>query len=252
MSTDAPIRQLHPRPDEVLDLDDDALLELYAPRRGTLRVNFVATVDGSSTTDGLSGHLGGAADRRVFGLLRRLCDVVVVGAGTVRDEGYGPMVLSDADAAWRSAHGYAAQPVFALVSRSARLDPGSRIFTEAPVRPLVLTSGTAPAEARRALAAVADVVVCGDETVEPGLLRHALAERGLDRVLCEGGPSLLGDLVAGDVVDELCLTIAPQLEGGTGPRIATRDGEDLDLRDLRLDLALLAGSTMLTRWSRDR
>lgn len=252
MSTDDPLRQLHPRPDDVRNLDDDALLALYAPRPGTLRVNFVATVDGSSTTDGLSGHLGGAADRRVFGLLRRLCDVVVVGAGTVRDEGYGPMVLSDGDAAWRSAHGYAAQPVFALVSRSARLDPDSRIFSGAPVRPLVLTSGAAPADRRRALEAVADVVECGADTVEPARLRTALADRGLDRVLCEGGPSLLGDLIAGDVVDELCLTLAPQLEGGTGPRIATREGEAVDLRDLRLDLALLAGSTMLTRWSRDR
>lgn len=252
MSADDPIRQLHPRPDQLVDLDDDALLELYAPRRGTLRVNFVATVDGSSTTDGLSGHLGGAADRRVFGLLRRLCDVVVVGAGTVRDEGYGPLVLSDDDVSWRTEHGYAAQPVFALVSRSARLDPGSRIFTHAPVRPLVLTSAAAPADRRRALEAVADVAVCGDDTVEPARLRDALAARGLDRVLCEGGPSLLGDLVAGDVVDELCLTIAPQLEGGTGPRIATREGDAVDLRDLRLDLALLAGSTLLTRWGRTR
>lgn len=251
MSDDVEVHLLHPRPERDVALDDDALLDLYAHRPDALRVNFVATVDGSSTVDGGPGSLGGPADRRVFGLLRRLADVVVVGAGTAREAGYGRLRLGRGSAAWRREHGLVPQPTLALVSRSLRLDPAAELF-DSPVRPLVLTSASAPDERRRALEDVADVVDCGDDEVDLARLRDVLRDRGLRRVLCEGGPSLLGDLVAADVLDELCLTVAPELEGGSGPRIATRDGAPSVPRDLRLDLTLLAGSTLLTRWSRDR
>ena len=105
-------------PDAASDLDDDALTE--GIREPALRVNFVSSVDGAATRDGLSGGLGDAADRRYFELLRRVADVVLVGAGTVRAEGYGPMRVSDASVAWREAHGLTPHPVFAIVSgRSA-------------------------------------------------------------------------------------------------------------------------------------
>jgi riboflavin biosynthesis pyrimidine reductase len=238
-------------------LSDTDLLALYTPADPTvphLRANFIASVDGSATAAGLSGQLGGPADKRVFDLLRQLADVVVVAAGTVRSEGYGAMRLPDEATAWRVARGLPAHPVFALVSGSLDLDPGSSVFTDAPVRPLVLTTATADPGRRAALAEVADVVSCGDSTVEPTQLVAALVGRGLRQIHCEGGPSLLGSLIAADVLDGLCLTVSPSLEGGSGPRISRLgpDSAPIDLRALGLDLVLLSDGMLLTEYTRRR
>lgn len=216
----------------------------------TLRVNFITSLDGSATTKGLSGGLGGPADKLVFDTLRRLADVVLVGAGTVRSEGYGAMRLSDTDAEWREAHGLAAQPVFALVSGRLDLDPTSDVFAKAPVRPLVLTSGSAPAGARAALESVAEVISCGDDHVEPQRIVDTLVERGLPQILCEGGPSLFGTFIAADLVDELCLTVSPLLEGGAGIRIS--HGESDAARRMRLVHVLESDGLLLTRYARRR
>lgn len=146
------IDRIWPQPGEQ-SLDDDQLLSSYETAgRPWLRVNFVSSLDGAVTADGRSAGLSGAADRRVFNLFRRLCDVVLVGAGTVRDEGYGPMRVEAADAQWRLASGRPEHPVFAIVSASLNLDPASRIFTQAPVRAIVLTVGSSPKAKRDALA----------------------------------------------------------------------------------------------------
>ncbi|WP_323749747.1 pyrimidine reductase family protein [Curtobacterium sp. VKM Ac-1376] len=247
-------------PPTIADLSDEDLIGLYTAGAGEpwLRVNFVATLDGSASAGGLSGSLGGDDDLRVFDLLRRVADVVLVAAGTVRDEGYGPMVLHDADVTWRRAHGKPDHPVFAIVTGSLSLDPSSRVFTEAPVRPIVLTSASvsAAASARgRALAEVADVVACSahsdPDSVDVGLVRRALAERGLGTIHCEGGPSFLGALIAADAVDELTLTIDPSLEGGAGPRIAS--GASPELRRMRpVHVLRGAGDVLLTRYVRAR
>jgi len=245
-------------PPSIADLSDDELLELYTAGAVApwLRVNFVTTLDGSATAagDGVSGSLGGPDDLRVFDLLRRVADAVLVAAGTVRDEGYGPMVLHDADVAWRRAHGLPDHPVFAIVSGSLSLDPASPVFTEAPVRPIVLTSTTAASSPRAAaLAAVADVVPCSSDddpdTVDPVTLRDALVSRGFGTVHCEGGPTFFGALVAADLVDELTLTVDPSLEGGAGPRIT--HGGSPDLRRFRPAHVLLGrDGVLLTRYLR--
>ncbi|WP_260855689.1 pyrimidine reductase family protein [Curtobacterium sp. 9128] len=245
-------------PPLIADLSDDELVALYGREArpasgpsadGWLRVNFVSTADGAASAGGLSGSLGGDDDLRVFDLLRRTADVVLVAAGTVRDEGYGPMRLDDAAIAWRRAHGMPDHPVFAIVSGSLSLDPASTVFTEAPVRPVVLTSSSAPAGRRAALSAVADVVSCGEESVDAALVRRTLVARGLTTIHCEGGPSFFGALIAADEVDELCLTIDPSLEGGAAPRIAT--GSSPELRRMRLAHVLRgAGDVLLTRYLR--
>ncbi|PJJ61976.1 pyrimidine reductase family protein [Compostimonas suwonensis] len=244
-------------------LSDEQILALYAAdprdmsgRRDTgeqgepwLRVNFVSSLDGSATHAGLSGGLGTPADKRVFDLLRRLCDVVVVGAGTVRAEGYGAMRVDAAASAWRSAHGFQPQPVFAIVSGSLDLDPAGSVFAEAPVTPIVVTAASSSPERRAALAEVADVVVCGDEAVDTVLMRQLLAERGLLRQHGEGGPSLFGRMIAERSVDELCLTLSPRLEAGFGPRIsgAVANSEALDMR---LAHVLHGDGTLLLRYIR--
>lgn len=240
------IDRLWPQPSEALSDD-----ELVAALRGTdpvLRVNFVSSVDGAATRGGLSGGLGDAADRRYFELLRRVADVVLVGAGTVRAEGYGPMRVSDASAAWREANGLTRHPVFAIVSGSLDLDPASRIFTEAPIRPVLVTTAGRDASA---FADVADVVQAGEgEHIDAVSAVAALHARGLSRILCEGGPHLFGSLLAADLVDELCVTVEPTLEAGDARRIAA--GELPEPRGLRLAHTLRSGSTLLLRYARAR
>lgn len=248
--TKPPITLLVPGHDPLTDEELTSAYSVADRSVPTLRVNFVSSLDGSATANGLSGSLGGPADKLVFDTLRRLADVVLVGAGTVRAEGYGAMRLSDADATWREAHGLAAQPAFALVSGRLDLDETSDIFAKAPVRPLVLTSASAPADARRALDEVAEVISCGSDRIEPRRLIDALVGRGLPQILCEGGPSLFATFIAADLVDELCLTVSPLLEGGAGIRIS--HGETEAARTMRLVHVLESDGLLLTRYARAR
>lgn len=258
--SDAAIVRLFPAPtqeraaqgDAATDaLSDDDLAALYdAPRRTPwLRVNFVSSADGAATVQGLSAGLGDDADHRVFDLLRRFCDVVVVGAGTVRAEGYGPMRVDRASQRARAAAGLGEQPVFAVVSAGLDLDPADPLFADAPVRPIVVTAETAAPEKRAALVAVADVLVCGVDRVDPAAMVAALAERGLTRIHCEGGPHLFGDLVATGAVDELCLTLSPLLVAGTASRIATGAAPEVPV-ELELAHVLRSGDTLLLRYVR--
>ncbi|MCU1410122.1 MAG: pyrimidine reductase family protein [Rhodoglobus sp.] len=224
-------------PDPAENLTDDELVADLGPG---LRINFVSSIDGAATHEGRSGGLSGAADKRHFELLRRVCDLVMVGAGTVRDEGYGPMRVSAASERWRVERGMPGHPVFAIVSGHLDLDEGSRIFTEAPVRPIVVS--TAGASGDR-FSQVADVI----EADLPAALEQ-LRARGLTRILCEGGPSLFGSLLAADAVDELCLTVSPSLEAGDAPRIS--HGDVLSARGMRLAHVLRSGDTLLLRYVR--
>jgi riboflavin biosynthesis pyrimidine reductase len=234
-------------------LDDEELLALYSPSDRAVprvRANFVSSVDGAATVAGLSGALGGPADKRVFDLLRRLSDVIVVGAGTLRAEGYGAMRLDDAAARWRLDHGMPAQPQFAIVSARLDLDPAGDVFANAPVRPIVLTGTSADPEARHELSRVAEVIDCGETGTEGERVVEVLASRGLGQVHCEGGPHLLGTLIADDVLDELCLTTSPLLEGGDGPRIAA--GHADEPRPMTLDHVLVSDGMLFTKYSRTR
>jgi riboflavin biosynthesis pyrimidine reductase len=237
----ARIDRLWPDPDENLS-DDDLIAGI--DHEG-VRLNFVSSIDGAATRDGLSGGLGGEADKRLFELLRRAADVVVVGAGTVRDEGYGAMRVSEASTAWRVAHSRGEHPVFAIVTASLDLDPASTMFTKAPVRPVVITTERATGKAR--FKDLADVVVAGSSRVDAGAAVAALRARGLRRILCEGGPTLFGSFLTANVVDELCLTVSPSLEGGDAPRIA--HGETPP-RDMAMATVLRSGSTLLLRYTR--
>ncbi|AMB59280.1 pyrimidine reductase family protein [Microterricola viridarii] len=227
--------------------DAYALPERMTPR---LRVNFVASLDGAATRDGRSGGLGTPADRAAMTVLRAIADVIVVGAGTVRAEGYGGLRLPEEAIAWREENGLGEQPPLAVVSSSLDLPPEHPFFAEAVVRPLVLTHEAAPAERRRELAEVADVIDCGVSSVEPARLVQALAERGMPQILCEGGPRLFGELIAADVVDELCLSLSPLLVGGDAGRIA--HGLIEAPRRMRLLDAYPANDLLLLHYARAR
>lgn len=229
---------------------EGALTRYAVADRGAvhLRANFVAGLDGAATLEGRSGTLGDEEDQRVLRALRALADVLLVGAGTLRAEGYGALRLDDAAVGWRRANGLPDHPVLAVVTGSLDLHPGADALAQAPVRPLVITHAAAPAERRAALAEVADVVSCGEQAVDPAAVRSALAGRGLPQILCEGGPSLFGSFVVADAVDELCLTLAPVLTAGGAPRIAVADQEVA--RDMELVHALPGKAMLFLRYLR--
>lgn len=231
------------------DLSDEQLLALYAPPTGTwLRMNFISSLDGAVTRDGLSGGLGDEADHRVFELLRRWADVVLLGAGTARTEGYGAMTLPEEAQRWRVEQGLAPQPVFALVTRRLDLDPASPIFTEAPVRPLIFTVSDAPAERRELLSQVAEILEVGETVVDPAIVRAQLEARGHARIHSEGGPTLFGSFLEAGVVDELCLTLAPSLEAGMAMRIT--QAPQSALTAMRLASVLRGGDELLLRYTK--
>lgn len=179
----------------------------------------IASADGASSAGGLSGALGGTADKALFATLRSLADVVVVGAGTMRAEGYGPARLGPDLRAARQARGLSPVPPIAVITRSCRLEWRSPFFTEAEQRPVMITVASAEAGDRRRAADVADVIVVGEQHVDLARALAALAARGAEHVLVEGGPSLNAQLAAAELIDELCLTVSPTLLGGDARRI---------------------------------
>ncbi|MDZ5660812.1 dihydrofolate reductase family protein [Nocardioides sp. S-58] len=215
------------------DLSDDQLAEAYAPPGGPwLRVNFVSTVDGAAQgSDGVSKSINDDADKRVFDALRSRADCLVVGAGTLRTEGYDvpriPLVV---------------------VSRSADVPP--TLADAPPGRVLMATvaSSDGLAAAREALGED-NVMVLGEDEIDLAALKAGLAVRGWTEQLCEGGPSLFADLLAADVVDELCWTVVPRLTGGDAVRMATGAEVDTALRPV---LLLEQDGTLLGRWLVER
>ena len=201
---------------EPLPADDAALALAYAhptaEGRAYVRANMISSLDGSSTAAGRSGGLGGDGDRRVFRALRAAADVVLVGAATVRDEDYGTP----------------AHPALAVVTRGT-LPRTARLYPPGGPEPIVYSGH--------------------GESVDLRSVLDDLHARGYRRVLAEGGPGVLGVLLAAGLVDELCLTLAPMLAGGSGKRIVT--GPDLPLDRWRRRLVLGDDEGYLyTRWTR--
>jgi riboflavin-specific deaminase-like protein len=247
--------QLLPAADgRLTDLDDAGLADAYAVPEGGpwhVRMNFVASADGGVTAAGVSAGLSSRADKRLFAVLRDLADVVLVGAGTVRAEGYRVQRYGPERRRRRVDLGRSELPVIAVVSSALDLDPTSTLFTkaEATARTMVITHQAAPADRLAALAEVADVLVAGDERVDLAAAVRGLAERGLARVLCEGGPTLFGGLLRAGLVDELCLTVSPLLTGPGPGRVVAGPPLDTILRRLHLLHVLEEDGVLLLRYA---
>jgi riboflavin biosynthesis pyrimidine reductase len=235
---------------------EPALHDLYAHpaarpgRSSAVRANMIATLDGAAQgPDGRSRSINGPADWRVFRVMRAVADVVLVGAGTARAEGYTPLTVPADLRAARAARGQDPALALALVSASGDLPPGLR-GTDRP--PYVVTTEACPRLAERRAELGADrVLVTGADTVDLGAALAALAERGLTRVLAEGGPRLLTDLVRADLVDELCLTTSPLLVAGPALR-AVQGPEWLDPLPARPAHLLHHDGMLLGRWTLGR
>jgi riboflavin biosynthesis pyrimidine reductase len=229
------------------ELDDHALAGLYAfPRPHWLRANMVASADGAGFLDGRTAALSTPADMRLFGVLRVLPDVVLVGAGTARVEEYKPARRRPALEDLRA--GRPPTVPIALVSRKLDLDFATPLFTDAPpdARTIVITCAGSPDGQRAAAARVADVIVAGEMAVDLKEAVTALRDRGLGRVHCEGGPHLLGQLAAEGLLDELCLTVTPVLAGPGPTRVVA--GAPFPARPMTLAHVLTEDGALFCRY----
>lgn len=232
-----------------MTMDSGELEAKYAyPTDGEpwLRSNFVTTLDGAAyASDGLSDSLGGPEDTRVFALLRSLADVIIVGAGTARAEGYQPVKPSEVDSELRSRLGLKPLPPIAVVSKSLNIP--IELITPGQI---VITTADAPTARVEALREQVEVIAVGIGEVDWVAAKAELAAAGYLRVLCEGGPTLHGTLIEHDLLDELCLSIAPVLATGAAPRIA--HGVIPVELPMTLGHSIQAGDLLLTRWVRNR
>ena len=235
------LTRIHPAAGvETIDLGTaesrDRLLDLYRPpARRWLRLNLITSVSGSAGgSDGTSETLTNPADRRILGVIRELADVVLIGAESLRREGY---LLPS-------------RSRLAVVTGSGDLT-GHRLAPEIEAgRMLVLC----PASAVDAVGASLDgraveIVVVADVAGRLPItgIVDALALRGHLSIVCEGGPRLAAQLVAENLVDEVCLSTSPTIGGTALPLLA---GAESETRALELSQLLVDDSSGLyARWA---
>ncbi len=189
-----------PRVGTVADIAE--LASFYADPPQGVRANMIFSADGAAAFGGRAGPLSCPIDQQLLKILRGLADVVLVGAGTARAENYGPVRLIDP--------GRTAPPPIAVISRSGQLP--SRLFGDPDQPPILVTCAHAAAaradpgdDGRR------QVLLAGEDSVDVARAVALLRARGMHRILCEGGPTVLDELVEAGVVDEICVTLAPKL-----------------------------------------
>lgn len=229
------MRRLLPPPGSD-DLDLDEVYWITVVGRQHVRGVMVASADGAAQAHGRAEGLSGPADSRLFAVLRGQADVILVGRTTAQVEGYAGEQPSHERRLWRLARSLSEAPPIAVVTSTCDLDPAAGLFTKTVAKPIVITHQRAPAHRVAALAEVADIITAGEHEVDLPAALDALAERGLRRVSCEGGPRLLAQVAAADRLDELSLTLSPMLIAGSALRIL--NGPPLTPRS-RLSLALV-------------
>jgi riboflavin biosynthesis pyrimidine reductase len=244
------MQQLFPQTDTSSNVDVHQFFGRDWLDAGGVRVNFIASVDGGVTVEGKSAGLQTPGDNRIFAALRDLADVVVVGAGTARTEGYRALNQPAARIQKREVNGLAAALPIAVLTRSLGLDPSLSLFTAADpaARTLVFTCAAAKPAEHAELARVAEVIICGDAEVDLSEVHGVLVGRGLKRILCEGGPTLFGDLAATGNVTELCLSISPMLAGPGSGRIVGGPPWEKSPRPLELHGLLEEAGALFARY----
>ncbi len=205
----------------------EELARLYTASAGSswLQANMVASVDGAASLAGRSGGLSGPGDRMVFTVLRSLADLILVGAGTARTERYRPAQAAEL---WRQLRPAGAPlPAIAVVTARLNVDPDGQLLTGAPAgaQTIVVTTSDAPPDRKAAIARHARVIESGQRQVDMTAAVAALHGLGYNRILCEGGPTLLGQLAAAGLVDELCLTTSPLVAACPAGRVVNPAAE---------------------------
>lgn len=190
-----------------------ARLYSWPSGRTWVRAMMVSGLDGAAVgPDALSGSISGDADGAVFDAVRTRCDVILAGAQTIRAERYQP-VRADNYPADRGDDGLAPAPLLVTVSRSLNLPWGLPLFNESTQRPLVYTAGPHQPATLELAREHAEIVVLEGDRVAPEALVADLVRRGHRRIVCEGGPTLLNEMVAAELVDEADITLSPTFSG---------------------------------------
>ncbi len=220
---------------------------------GWLRANMVSSADGAAWLNGRSGGLSGPADRMLFTVLRSLTDVILVGAGTARTEHYRPV---RADELWAELRPPGAPvPAIAVVSARLRLGPDSQLLAGAAAgaQTIVITAASAPADRKAAIAGQARIIEAGQQRVDIVAAVAELNRIGYNHILTEGGPTLLGEIANGGLLDELCLTTSPVLAAGSASRIVNAPTSATDGTTCRLSLrhVLADESFLFSRYVRE-
>ncbi|OBI51461.1 pyrimidine reductase family protein [Mycobacterium sp. E787] len=192
--------------------DVTELASHYADPPAGVRANMIFSADGAAAFGGRAGPLSCPTDQHLLRILRGFADVVLVGAGTARAENYGPVRLTDAQRERRDAEGRTAPPPIAVVSRTGELP--TRLFSEPGQPPILVTCARSAARGGLGDDRRPRALVAGDDSVDVGRAVALLRAQGMDRILCEGGPTLLDELVDADAIAEICVTLAPKLAGG--------------------------------------
>lgn len=219
------------------------LLDLYDAPGPYVRAGMLVSLDGSTSHAGRAAPLQTPPDGVVFTVLREVADAILVGAGTVRAEEYGPVRLSDAGQAWRRTRERATDVPLVVVSRSLGLPEDTGWLDSG--RSIVVTCASSPDARREELSRSVEVLVCGRGAVDLRQAQEQLAERGLRRLLCEGGPSLLTEVADAGLLTEVCATVSPLLAGGAEGMLRSELRATVDLELVHL---LHDDSTLLGRW----
>jgi len=240
---------------EVADLYGSvaALDSAHGPPAGWLRANMVSSADGAAWLNGRTGKLSGPADRMVFNILRSLSDLILVGAGTASAERYRP---AQAEELWAQLRPPGAPvPAIAVVTASLSLDPDHQLLTGAApgAQTIVITTASAPADRKAAVACHAQIIEAGQHRVDLVTAIAELRRLGYAGILTEGGPTLLGHLAHDGLLDELCLTTSPILAEGSASRIVNSPATATDDKTARLSLrhVLADESFLLSRYVRE-
>ncbi|MEZ0352302.1 pyrimidine reductase family protein [Mycobacterium sp. pR1184] len=196
-----------PRVGTVSDIAE--LASFYAEPPDGVRVNMIYSADGAAVFGGRAGPLSGPTDQQLLKILRGFADVVLVGAATARAENYGPVQLSDSQQAERQREGRSKPPPIAVISQTGQLP--TRLVSDPSHPPLLVTCAKSAERHNHSSDQRCGVLVAGEDTVDVARAIALLRAHGLSRVLCEGGPTLLDELVDADLVVEICVTLAPKL-----------------------------------------
>lgn len=243
------LRRLHPDPAELTPdtaFSALALGDLAPPGRPYLVSNMVSTLDGRAAIGGRSGPIGDEVDRQLFHHLRTQADAILVGAGTLRTERYGRLVRDPALREKRVREGLAADPLAVVVTHSLQLPLDIPLF-QAPEQTIAIYTsserelGDCPAEVHVARLPVTDLNMAA-------VLARLRSDHGVRSILCEGGPVLNRALLADGVMDELFLSVAPKLAGGSDEPTIVGPPELPEPMELELVWALESAGHLYLRY----
>jgi riboflavin biosynthesis pyrimidine reductase len=215
------------------------LASFYADPPHGVRANMIFSADGAAAFAGRAGPLSCPADQRLLRILRGFADVVLVGAGTARAEHYGPVRLTDTQRA--------TPPPIAVVSRTGELP--TTLFSDPDQPPILVTCARSAARHDLGDDPRRRILTAGEDSVDLTRAIALLRAQGMDRILCEGGPTLLEELVDADAVVEICVTLAPKLAGHQPLASRRRSGLSVPL-EMRLEHALAYDDYVFLKYRR--